>query len=148
MVRDDLLWNIVHHRPLVDEGSGVEHAIFQALFDYLPNCSLRQAPGVHSFHLLDGCLLPMYQSSLHRHHDGAVVGYLVNGLGHYGIDDGDVPSPELVQMVAFSMCHRAFSECRGESCPHHRSMDFGQLSIQVSSDNDLSLCVLSYDALH
>ena len=77
-----------------------------------------------------------------------MVGYLVNGLGHDGIEDGDVPSPKLVQMVAFPMCHRAFSKCRGEYCPHHLTMDFGQLSIQISSDDYLSLCVLSDDALH
>ena len=52
MDRDDLLWNIVDHRPLVDEGSGVEHAIFQALFDYFPNSGLRQAPGFQFLRLL------------------------------------------------------------------------------------------------
>ena len=93
MVRDDLLWNIIDHRPLVDEGGGVEHAVFQALIDYLPNCSLRQAPGVHSFHLLGEYLLPMYQCGLHRHHDGAVVRYLVDGLGHDGVEDCYVSSP-------------------------------------------------------
>ena len=103
MTGDDLRGDVVNHGSLVDEGGGVKHAIFKALFDYLPNCSLRQAPGVHFFHLLDGYLLPMYQSSLHRHHDGAVVGYLVDGLGHDGIKDGDFLSPQLVQVVAFSI---------------------------------------------
>ena len=148
MTGDDLRGDVVYHGSLVDEGGGVERAVLQALFNDLSDSGLRQAPGVHFFHLLDRYLLPMYQCSLHSHHDGAVVGYLVDRLGHDGIEDGDVPSPELIQMVAFSVRHSAFSERRGESCPDHLTMDFGQLSIQVSCDNDLSLCVLSDDALH
>ena len=148
MVRDDLLWNIVNHRPLVDEGSGVEHAIFQALFDYFPNSGLRQAPGVHFFRLLGVYLLSLYQCSLHRHQDRAVVRYLVDGLSHDGIEDGDVPSPELVQVVAFPVSNRAFFECRGESCSHHLVVDLGQLPVQVSTDDYLGLRILSDDALH
>ena len=96
MTGDELSGDVVHHGSLVYEGGGVERAIFQALFDYLPDSGLRQATRVHFFRLLDVYLLPLYQCCLHRHQDWAVVGYLVDGLGHDGIEDGDVPSPELV----------------------------------------------------
>ena len=77
-----------------------------------------------------------------------MVRYLVNGLGHDGVEDGDVPRPELVQVIAFPVRHSAFFECRGESCSHHLAVDLAKLTIQVPSDNDLSLCVLPDDALH
>ena len=96
MTGDDLRGDVVHHGSLVYEGGGVERAVLQALFNDHTDSALRQAPGFHFFHLLDGYLLPMYQCSLHRQHDGAVVGYLVDGLGHDGIEDIDVPSPKLV----------------------------------------------------
>ena len=129
VIRDDLPGDVVHHGLLVDEGGGVEHAIFQALFDDLPDSGLGQASGVHSFRLLYRYLLPLYQCRLHRHHDGAVVRYLVNGLGHDGVKDGDVLCPTLVQVVAFSMCHCAFPECRSEPCSHHLVVDLSQLSV-------------------
>ena len=77
-----------------------------------------------------------------------MVRYLVNGLGHDGVDDGDVPRPELVQVIAFPVRHSAFFECRGESCSHHLAVDLAKLSIQVPSDNYLGLRVLSDDALY
>ena len=77
-----------------------------------------------------------------------MVGYLVDRLGHYGIDNGDVPSPELVEVVAFPMGNRAFFERRGESCTLHLVLDLGQLPVQVSSDDYLGLCILPDDALH
>ena len=51
-------------------------------------------------------------------------------------------------MVAFPMGHRAFFECRGESCSCHLTVDLGQLSVQVSTNDYLGLRVLSDDALH
>ena len=77
-----------------------------------------------------------------------MVGYLVNGFGHDGIDDGDVPRPELVQVIAFPMRHSAFFECRSESCSHHLVVYLDQLPIQVSSDDYLGLRILPDDALH
>ena len=93
-------------------------------------------------------LLPLYQCSLHRHQDGAVVRYLVDGLGHEGVKDGDVPGPDLVQMVTFSMRHSAFSECMGESCSDHLVVNLRQLPIHVSSYDDLGLPILPDDAFH
>ena len=117
-------------------------------FDHLPDSDLRQASGVHFFRLLDVYLLPLNQCSLHRYQDGALVRYLVDGLGHDGIKDGDVPSPELAQVVAFPVSNRAFFECRGESCSQHLVVDLGQLPVQVSSDDYLGLRILPDDALH
>jgi hypothetical protein len=51
-------------------------------------------------------------------------------------------------VIAFPVRHSAFFECRGESCSHHLAVDLAKLTIQVPSDNDLSLCVLPDDALH
>ena len=77
-----------------------------------------------------------------------MVRHLVYGLGHDGIDDSDVPRPELVQVVAFPMRLGAFFECRGESCSHHLAMDLAKLSIQIPSDNYIGLRVLPDDALY
>jgi len=77
-----------------------------------------------------------------------VVRYLVNGLGHDGIEDGDVPRPELVQVVAFPMRHGTFFECRSESCSHHLAVNLAKLSIQVSTNDYLGLRVLSNYALY
>ena len=77
-----------------------------------------------------------------------MVRYLVDGLRHDGVEDCYVSSPYLIQMVAFSVRHSSFSKSRGESCPHHLTMDLGQLPIQVSSDDYLGLRILPNDALH
>ena len=77
-----------------------------------------------------------------------MVGYLVDRFGHYGINNGYVPCPELVEVVAFPMSNRALSECRGESCPHYLVLGLCQLPIQVSSDDYLGLRILPDDALH
>ena len=61
MTGDDLSGDVVDNGSLVYEVGGVERAIFQALFDDLPDSGLWQAPGVHFFHLLDGYLLPLCQ---------------------------------------------------------------------------------------
>ena len=77
-----------------------------------------------------------------------MVGDLVHGLSYNGIHDGYVPCPQLVKMVALSVGYRTLSECRSESRSHQLQVDLGHLPIQVTSDDDLGLCILPDDALH
>ena len=145
---NDLLGDVVDHGSLVNEGGGVKHAVLQTVLDHLSDGGLRQAPGVHSLRLQDRYLLPLYSGSLHRHQDGAVVGDLVNGLSYNGVHDGYVPGPELVKMVALPVSWRTLSECRGESRSHQLLVNLRHLPIQVTSYDDLSLCILPDDALY
>ena len=46
------------------------------------------------------------------------------------------------------MCGRAFPECRGESRSNHLTVDFCHLSIEVSTNDYLSLRILPNDALN
>ena len=73
---------------------------------------------------------------------------LVHRLGYHRIGDGDVSGPQLVQVVTLPMCDRALFECRGESRSNHLTVDFCHLSIEVSTDDYLSLRILSDDALN
>ena len=90
---DDLLGDVVDHGLLIDRGGGVKHAKVEALLHHLPDSGLRQAPRIHRFDLLLGCLPPLNERRLHLHHDGAVIGNLLYWGSHYGVHDADVPSP-------------------------------------------------------
>jgi hypothetical protein len=51
-------------------------------------------------------------------------------------------------LVTLPVSDRTFSQCRGESRSHHLTVDFRHLPVQVTSYDDLGLCILSDDALH
>ena len=59
-----------------------------------------------------------------------------------------IPSPQLVKMVALSVGFRTLSECRSESRFHQLLVDLRHLPIQVTSYDDLCLCILPDDALY
>ena len=46
------------------------------------------------------------------------------------------------------MSDRSLSECRGESRSHQLLVDLSHLPVEVSTDDDLGLCILPDDALH
>jgi hypothetical protein len=77
-----------------------------------------------------------------------VVGDLVDGLSYNGVHDGYVPGPELVKMVTFSVSNSTFSKSRNESRSHQLLIDLRHLPVQVTSYDDLSLCILPDDALY
>ena len=77
-----------------------------------------------------------------------MVGDLVHGLSYHGVHDGYVPNPKLVKMVALPVGCRTLSECRSESRSHQLLVNLGHLPVQVTSYDDLSLCILPDDALH
>ena len=100
----NVLRDVLDHRPAVDVGVGVEEALLDALLDDLPDGGLGQRPEVHLPCLLLCLLIPLNANSLHLDLDEVVVGYLVNGVSHDGVDDGEVPHPQLVQLVALPVC--------------------------------------------
>ena len=51
-------------------------------------------------------------------------------------------------MVTLSVSCRTLSECRGESRSHQLLMNLRHLPVQVTSYDDLGLCILSDDALY
>ena len=73
---------------------------------------------------------------------------LVHGLGYNVIHNGYVPRPQLVKVVALSVGYRTLSECRSESRSHQLLVNLCHLPVQVTSYDDLSLCILPDDALH
>jgi hypothetical protein len=77
-----------------------------------------------------------------------MVGDLVNGLSYNGVYDGYVPGPELVEVVTFSVSNSTLSKSRNESRSHQLLIDLRHLPIQVTSYDDLSLCILPDDALY
>ena len=100
----DLIGDVLDHGPAVDVGVGVEEALLDALLDDLPDGGLGQRPEVHLPCLLLYLLFPLDADRLHLDLDEVVVGYLVDGAGHDGIDDGEVPNPHLIKFFALSVC--------------------------------------------
>ena len=110
----DLLRDVVKHGPAVYVQAGVEEALCHALLDDLPDGGLGQGPEVDFTRLLLGCLFPLDEDGLHLHLDGAVVRDLVDGVGHDGVGDGNIPGPQLIQLVAMSVGLGPLPEGRGE----------------------------------
>ena len=110
-----ILGDVVDHRPAVDIQVGVKEALRDALLDDLPDGGLWQGLEVDFTGVLLGCLLPLDEHGLHLYLDGAVVRDLVDGVGHDGVGDGDVPSPQLVQLVAIPVGLGPLSEGRCEA---------------------------------
>ena len=110
-----LLWDLVDHGPAVDEQVGVEEAILHALLDDLPDGGLGQGLEVDLSGVLLGRLLPLDEHGLHLHLDGAVVRDLVDGVGHDGVGNGNIPGPQLVQLVAIPVGLGPLPEGRGEA---------------------------------
>ena len=96
----NLLRDVLDHGPAVDVGVGVEETLLDALLDDFPDGGLGQRPEVHLPCLLLCLLFPLNAHCLHFNLDEVVVGYLVDGVSHDGIDDSEVPYPQLVQLVA------------------------------------------------
>ena len=105
----NVLRDVVYHGPAVDVGVGVEEALLDAFLDDFPDGGLGQRPEIHlPCHLLYP-LFPLNANCLHFDLDEVVVGYLVDGVSHDGVKDVEVPHPQLVQLVTFSVswCFRS-----------------------------------------
>ena len=105
----NLSGDVLDHRPAVNVWVGVEEAFLDTFLDDLSNGGLGQRPEVHLPCYLLNTLIPLNTDRLHLDLDEVVVGYLVDGVSHDGVEDGEVPSPQLVQLVALSMgwCFRS-----------------------------------------
>ena len=66
-----------------------------------------------------------------------MVRYLVDWVGDDGVEDGNVPGPHLVKLVALPMGHCALPECWVEPSYHQLSVHLGQLTVQIASHDDL-----------
>ena len=99
----NLLGNVLDQGPTVDVQVGVEVALRDALLNDLPDRGLRQGLEVDFARVLLGRLFPLDEHGLHLHLDGAVVRDLVDGVSHDGVGDGNVPGPQLIQLVAIPM---------------------------------------------
>ena len=76
-----------------------------------------------------------------------MVGDLVDGGGHDGVEDTQVPGPQLVQLVAVSVGGDPVPQGRDEPSPSRLGVHFVELPIEVASDDDLSGLVLLDDVL-
>ena len=104
--------------------------------------------GVDLLHLrLSGCS-PLYERCLHSYLDEAVVGYLVNGFRNYRVEDGHVPRPDLVQLVAISVCGGSLDDSRFESCHVQVGVHPTEHPVHVSSHDDFGCGVLSHYVLY
>ena len=61
---------------------------------------------------------------------------MVNGVRDYRVEDGHVPHPKLIQMMAISVCGGSLNESRFESCHEEVGVHFAKHAIYVSSHND------------
>ena len=110
----DLLRDVVEHGPAVNVQAGVEEALRHALLDDLPDGGLRQGLQVDFARVLLGGLLPLHKHGLNLHLNESVVRDLVDMVGHDGVGDGNVPGPQLIQLVAISVGLGPLPEVRGE----------------------------------
>ena len=88
-----LLGDIADQGSGVDEGGGIKHALLEALLHDFPNGRLGQTPRVCLLPVLLRNLSSLNQCCLHRNVNGAVIGYLVDVVCYYRVEDGQVPRP-------------------------------------------------------
>ena len=100
-----LLRDAADHRSAIDEGGSVKLATVHAFSDDLPDYGLRQAPGVCYFSVYLRGLSSLNQGRLQLHLDEVVVRDLVDGVCYYCLEDSDIPSPLLVQLVPITVSH-------------------------------------------
>jgi hypothetical protein len=105
----DLLGDVINHRPAVDVWVGVEEAFLDTLLDDLPDGGLRQRPEIHLPCYLLNLLFSLDANRLYFDLNEVVVGYLVDGVSHDGVEDVKVSNPQLVQLVTLPMgwCFRS-----------------------------------------
>ena len=73
---------------LIDLRGVLKHAFVEALLDDLPYGRLRESAGVDLLLLSLSSGTPLDECRLQSDLDEAVVGYLVNGVGDYRVEDG------------------------------------------------------------
>jgi len=92
----NLLGNVVDHWPAVNVWVGVKEAFLYTFLDDLSYGCLGQRPEVHLPYYLLHPLFPLDADRLYSDLNEVVVRYLVDGVSHDSIDDGEVPDPHLV----------------------------------------------------
>ena len=125
----NLLRNVLDQGPAVDVQVGVEEALLHALLDDLPDRGLGQGLEVDFSRDLLGYVLSLDEHGLHLHLDGAVVRDLVDMVGHYGVGDGDVPGPQLVQLVAIPVGLGPLPEGGGEAGQRKEGVHLVKLAV-------------------
>ena len=78
-------------------------------------------------------LFPLDADRLHLDLDEVVVGYLVDGVSYDGVEDGEVPNTQLVQLVAFPVSGCLLSKGRGEPGLPQVGVQFVELPVEVPS---------------
>ncbi len=118
VVVDSFLGDVADQGSAVDVRGSVELTTVHALLNDLPNGGLRQAPGVYYSQVILRGLPSLYEGRLHLHLNEVVIRNLIDGVSYYRLEDGDVPCPQLVQLVPFPMRRGSSLQCWCEACKH------------------------------
>ena len=95
----------------MDLGCFFQEALLDALLNDLSNGGLRKGREVYFSYVFLRGLPSLYQGHLQLHLDEVVVRDLVDGVGYYSLEDGDIPCPHLVQLVPFPMRRGSSLQC-------------------------------------